>query len=41
MLSIELEYLCIRLKCFLECWNANDRAGIPMYMFGMLSTVLE
>jgi hypothetical protein len=41
MLSTELEYLCTRLKCFLECWNAIDRAGIPMYRFGMLSTGLE
>jgi hypothetical protein len=34
MLSTELEYLCTRLECFLQSWNAFDS-------FGMLSTGLE
>jgi ABC-type glycerol-3-phosphate transport system permease component len=29
------------LECFLECWNAFDRVGIPLYRVGMLSTGLE
>jgi hypothetical protein len=29
------------LERFLESWNAFDRAGIALYKFGMLSTVLE
>jgi hypothetical protein len=41
MLSTELEYHCTWLKYFVQCWNAFDRAGIPLYRFGMLSTVLE
>jgi hypothetical protein len=41
MLSTELEYLCTELECFLECWNAFDRVGIPLYIVGMLSTGLE
>jgi hypothetical protein len=34
MLSIELEYLCTQLECFLQGWNALCRVG-------MLSTELE
>jgi hypothetical protein len=41
MLSTELE-------CFIQCWNAFDRvgiplhrAGIPLYRVGMLSTEME
>jgi hypothetical protein len=41
MLSTELEYLCTRLKCFLEGWNAFDRVGIHLYTVEMLSRVLE
>jgi hypothetical protein len=41
MLSTELEYLCTELECFLVCWNAFDRVGIPLYRFGMLSRGLE
>jgi hypothetical protein len=41
MLSTEFEYLCTRLKCFPEDWNAFDRVGVPLYSVGMLSTVLE
>jgi ABC-type glycerol-3-phosphate transport system permease component len=41
MLSTELEYLCTRLKCFLEGWNTFDRIGIPLYRVGLLATVLE
>jgi ABC-type glycerol-3-phosphate transport system permease component len=29
------------LVCFLECWNAFDRVGIPLYRVGMISTGLE
>jgi hypothetical protein len=29
------------LECFLECWNALDRVGIPLYTVEMLSTALE
>jgi hypothetical protein len=29
------------LECFLECWNAFDRVGIPLYRVGMLSRGLE
>jgi hypothetical protein len=35
MLSTELEYLCIELKCFLEGWNTIDRVGIPLYTAGI------
>jgi hypothetical protein len=35
MLSTELEYLCTRLGCFLQCWNAFDRVGIPLYRAGI------
>jgi hypothetical protein len=31
MLSTELEYLCRELECFLQCWNAFVRVGIPLY----------
>jgi hypothetical protein len=41
MLSTELEYLCTRLECFLEDWNAFDKVGITFYSVGMLSRVLE
>jgi ABC-type glycerol-3-phosphate transport system permease component len=41
MLSTELEYLCTWWKCFLQCWNAFDRVGVPLYGVGMLSTVVE
>jgi hypothetical protein len=41
MLSTELEYPCTRLKCFLECWNAFDRLGIPLHRVEMLPTELE
>jgi hypothetical protein len=41
MLSTELVYLCTRLKCFLEGWNAFDRVGIPLYRGEMLSIGLE
>jgi NifU-like protein involved in Fe-S cluster formation len=41
MLSTELEYLCTRLKCFLEGWNAFERVGIHLYTVEMLSRVLE
>jgi hypothetical protein len=41
MLSTELEYICTQLECCLQGWNAFDRAGIPLYRFGMLSTGLE
>jgi hypothetical protein len=41
MLSTELVYLCTRLKCFLEGWNAFDRVGIPLYRVEMLSIGLE
>jgi hypothetical protein len=29
------------LECFLECWNAFDRVGIPLYRVGRLSRGLE
>jgi hypothetical protein len=29
------------LECFRQSWNAFDRVGIPLYMFGMLSSRLE
>jgi hypothetical protein len=41
MLSIELEYLCTELECFLEGWNAFDTVGIPLHRVGMLSRGLE
>jgi hypothetical protein len=41
MLSTELEYLCTRLKCFLEGWHAFDKFGIPLYRVGMISAGLE
>jgi hypothetical protein len=34
MLSVELE-------CFLECWDAFDRVGVPLYRTEMLSRGLE
>jgi hypothetical protein len=37
MLSTELEYLCTELECCLQCWNAFDRVGIPLYRVGMPS----
>jgi ABC-type Fe3+ transport system permease subunit len=40
MLSIELEYLCTELECFLEGWNAFDRVGLPLHRVEMLSRVL-
>jgi hypothetical protein len=40
MLSTELEYLCTRLKCFLEGWNAFYSVGTPLYRAEMLSRVL-
>jgi hypothetical protein len=36
-----LEYLCKRLKCSLEDWNAFDSVDIHLYRVGMLSTGLE
>jgi hypothetical protein len=41
MLSTELEDLCTGLKCFLQGWNAFDRAGIPLDRVGMLSAGLK
>jgi hypothetical protein len=41
MLSTVLVYLCTKLECFLEGWNAFDIVGIPLYRVGMLSTGLE
>jgi hypothetical protein len=41
MLSTELEYLCKRLKCFLQGWNAFYRVGIPLYTVEMISRGLE
>jgi hypothetical protein len=41
MLSTELEYLCTGSKCFLKCWNAFDRVGIPLYRNGLRSRGLE
>jgi hypothetical protein len=41
MLSTELENLCTELECFLEGWNAFDKAGITLYRVGMLSTRFE
>jgi hypothetical protein len=41
MLSIELEYLCTGLKCFLYGSNAFDKVGITMYSVGLLYTGLE
>jgi hypothetical protein len=29
------------LECFLHCWNAFDRVGIPLYIVEMLSRELE
>jgi hypothetical protein len=29
------------LECFLECWNAFERVGIPLYRVAKLSTELE
>jgi hypothetical protein len=29
------------LECLLECWNAFERVGIPLYRVAMLSTWLE
>jgi hypothetical protein len=41
MLSTGFEYRCTGLKCFLQGWNAFDRARIPLYRVGMLSVWLE
>jgi hypothetical protein len=41
MLSTELEYLRAWLECFLQCWNAFDRVGIPLYRVGMISSGWE
>jgi hypothetical protein len=41
MLSTVLVYICSELECFLECWNAFDSVGIPLYRVGMLSRGLE
>jgi hypothetical protein len=41
MLSTVLVYLCTEVECFLQGWNAFDRARIPLYRVGMLSTGLE
>jgi hypothetical protein len=41
MLSTELEDLCTGLKCFLQGWNALDRARRPLYIVGMLFAGLE
>jgi hypothetical protein len=41
MLSIELEYLCTGLECFLEGWNTFYIVGIPLYRVEMLSKGLE
>jgi ABC-type glycerol-3-phosphate transport system permease component len=41
MLSTELEDLCTGLKCFLQGWNAFDRARIPLYRVGILSAGLK
>jgi ABC-type glycerol-3-phosphate transport system permease component len=29
------------LECFLVCWNAFGKVGIPWYRVGMFSTGLE
>jgi hypothetical protein len=41
MLSIELEYICTQLECFLQGWNSVDRVGITLYRVGMPSTGFE
>jgi hypothetical protein len=41
MLSTELEYLCTEFEYFLQCWNAFDRVGIPLYRDRMLCAGLE
>jgi hypothetical protein len=41
MLSTELDDLCTGVKCFVQYWNAFDRARIPLYRVGMLSAGLE
>jgi hypothetical protein len=41
MLSTGLEYHCTGLVCFLQCWNAFDSVGMPLYIVGMLSRGLE
>jgi hypothetical protein len=41
MLPTDMEYLFTGLECFLQCWNAFDRVGIPLCRVGMLSTGLE
>jgi hypothetical protein len=41
MLSTVLVYLCTELECFLEGWNAFDRARIPLDRVGMLSAGLK
>jgi hypothetical protein len=41
MLSTGFEYLCTRLKCFLEGWNTFDRVGIPLYRAGIRLDMVE
>jgi hypothetical protein len=41
MHSTELEDLCTGLTCFLQYWNAFDRARIPLYIVGVPSAGLE
>jgi hypothetical protein len=41
MHSTELEYLCTRLKFFLEGWNAFNRVGMPLCRVEMLSIGFE
>jgi hypothetical protein len=40
-LEYQLEYHCTGLECFVQCWNAFDSVGIPLYRVGMLSRGLE
>jgi hypothetical protein len=41
MISTVLEYICTGLECFLQGWNAFDRARIPLYRVVMLSAGSE
>jgi hypothetical protein len=41
MLSTEMEYLCTELECYVQCWHAFDRVGIPLYRVGNLRTELD
>jgi hypothetical protein len=36
-----MEYLCTGLECFLQCWNAFDRVGIPLYRAGIRLDMVE